>query len=102
LLAFFEKGDLRNDTVGQKEVINRLEAIAPKAEKAGVILGIESWLSAEEHMRIIDTVASENVKVYYDVCNSNDMGYNIYEEIRWLGKRGHICEFHMKENGFLL
>jgi len=34
------------------------------------------------------------------VCNSNDRGYDIYQEIRQLGKR--ICEFHAKENGALL
>jgi L-ribulose-5-phosphate 3-epimerase len=101
LLAFFEKGDLRNDPQGQKVVIERLQQVAPKAEKAGVILGIESWLSAKEHMDIINAVGSKNVQVYYDVCNSNDRGYNIYDEIRWLGKE-HICEFHCKENGSLL
>lgn len=102
LLAFFSKGDLKNDATGQREVINRLKKVAPKAERAGIILGIESWLSAGEHMKIIDAVASENIKVYYDVCNSEQMGYDIYKEIRWLGKQGQICEFHMKENGFLL
>jgi L-ribulose-5-phosphate 3-epimerase len=40
------------------------------------------------------------VQVYYDVCNSTDRGYDIYAEIRKLGKR--ICEFHAKENGSLL
>jgi len=101
LLAFFDKGDLRNDPAGQKVVIERLRRVAPKAEKAGVVLGIESWLSAKDHISIIKEVGSKNIKVYYDVCNSNDMGYNIYEEIRWLGKE-NICEFHCKENGFLL
>jgi L-ribulose-5-phosphate 3-epimerase len=101
LLAFFEKGDLRNDPAGQKVVIERLQQVAPKAEKAGVILGIESWLSAKEQVNIIDAVGSKNVQVYYDVCNSNDRGYNIYDEIRWLGKE-RICEFHCKENGSLL
>lgn len=101
LLAFFNNGDLRNDPAGQKAVIEKLTRVAPKAEKAGVLLGIESWLSAKDHMSIINSVGSKNVKVYYDVCNSNDMGYNIYEEIRWLGKE-NICEFHCKENGFLL
>lgn len=101
LLAFFNDGDLRNDAAGQKVVIEKLKKVAPKAEKLGVILGIESWLSAKEHMNIIDAVGSKNVKVYYDVCNSNQMGYNIYEEIRWLGKE-NICEFHCKENGYLL
>jgi L-ribulose-5-phosphate 3-epimerase len=101
LLAFFAKGDLKNDATGQKIVIERLQKVAPKAEKAGIILGIESWLSAKEHIDIINAVGSKNVQVYYDVANSNHMGYNIYEEIRWLGK-SQICEFHFKENGFLL
>jgi sugar phosphate isomerase/epimerase len=101
LLAFFGKGDLRDDPAGVAEVVRRLKKVAPKAEKAGVILGIESWLSAEQHMEIINAVKSPAVKVYYDVCNSNDRGYDIYQEIRRLGRR-HICEFHAKENGSLL
>ena len=100
LLAFFANGDLRNDTAGKEEVIKRLKDAAPKAEKAGVSLGIESWLSAPEHIEILDRVGSPAVRVYYDVCNSNDRGYDIYKEIRMLGKR--ICEFHAKENGALL
>ena len=101
LLAFFSKGDLRDDKPGTDEVVKRLKAVAPKAEKAGVILGIESWLSAEAHMDIIQRVGSRAVQVYYDVCNSHDRGYDIYKEIRWLGTK-HICEFHAKENGSLL
>ncbi|MBI5686366.1 MAG: sugar phosphate isomerase/epimerase [Verrucomicrobia bacterium] len=101
LLAFFSKGDLCDDKPGTDEVVKRLKAVAPKAEKAGVILAIESWLSAEAHMDIIQRVGSPAVQVYYDVCNSNDRGYDIYKEIRWLGTK-HICEFHAKENGALL
>ena len=101
LLAFFSKNDLKNDKKGTQAVIDRLKAVAPKAERAGVVLGIESWLSAPEHLAIIDAVGSPAVKVYYDVCNSSVMGYDIFKEIRELGKN-RICEFHLKENGFLL
>lgn len=101
LLAFFAKGDLVGDAAGQEEVIRRLKKVAPKAEKAGVVLGIESWMSAEATVRILDKVGSPAVKMYYDVCNSTDRGYDICKEIRWLGKK-NICEFHAKENGFLL
>jgi sugar phosphate isomerase/epimerase len=76
LVAFFGNGDLQ-------------------AEDAGVALGVESWLSAEKHMEIIDRVGSPAVKVYYDVGNSHKAGYDIYEEIRLLGKQ--ICEFHAKD-----
>ena len=101
LLAFFGKGDIAGDEKATQEVIRRLRKVAPKAEKAGVILGLESWLSAEDTMRILDRIGSPAVKMYYDVCNSTDRGYDIYKEIRWLGKK-NICEFHMKENGALL
>jgi L-ribulose-5-phosphate 3-epimerase len=101
LLAFFEKGDLRGDPEGQAEVISRLKQVAAKAEHQGVVLGIESWLSAPDHLRILETVGSRNVQVYYDLANSTQMGYDILAEIRQLG-RERICEFHAKENGFLL
>ena len=101
LLAFFSNDDLRGDKAGVDEVVRRLKAVAPKAQKAGVILGLESWLSAEQHLDILKRVGSPAVQVYYDLCNSTDMGYDICQEIRALGKR-RICEFHAKENGALL
>ena len=101
LLAFFGKGDIKGKPELTKEVIRRLKKVAPEAEKAGVTLGLETWLSAEEHMHIIDSVGSPAVQVYYDTANSNKMGYDIYKEIRQLG-RENICQFHCKENGFLL
>ncbi len=101
LLAFFEKGDLRGDPDGQAEVVRRLKGVAPRAEKNGVVLGIESWLSAADLLRILDEVRSPSIRVYYDLANSTQMGYDILAEIRQLG-RERICEFHAKENGALL
>ena len=101
LLAFFSNNDLRGDPKGTQVVIDKLKAVAPKAQKAGIVLGIESWLSAPEHIAIMDAVASPAVQVYYDVCNSTVGGYDIFKEIRDLGK-GRICEVHLKENDYLL
>ncbi len=95
LLAFFGEGDLQNDEQGVNTVIQRLRQVAPDAEIAGVKLGIESWLSAEQHIDIIEQVGSRAVKVYYDVANSHKAGYDIYKEIRQLGPL--ICEFHAKD-----
>jgi sugar phosphate isomerase/epimerase len=101
LLAFFGNGDLKGDDAGIQEVKRRLKKVVSKAEKAGVTLGIESWLSANEHLDIIHDIGSENIRVYYDVANSHKMGYDIYEEMSRLGKE-YICEIHAKENGHLL
>lgn len=96
LLACFGNGDLKGDPKGVDSVIAKLKGIAPEAEKAGLVLGIESWLSAEELMGILDRIGSPAVKVYYDVGNSHHMGYDIYKEIRLLGK-DRICEVHAKD-----
>lgn len=95
LLAFFGNGDLLDDPIGTDVTIERLKKVAPKAEDAGVTLAIESWLSATRHIEILDRVGSPAVKVYYDVGNSHHKGYDIYQEIRTLGKR--IVQFHAKD-----
>lgn len=101
LLAFFGNNDLRNDAKGKQEVVRRLKRVAPHAEKKDIILGIESYLSADEQIDIIDQVGSKNIKVYYDFCNVTDAGLDTVKEFKKLGKE-RICELHMKENGFLL
>jgi sugar phosphate isomerase/epimerase len=95
LLAFFGEGDLQNDEQGTDVVVKRLRRVAARAEEAGVTLAIESWLSAQQHIDIIRQVESPAVRVYYDVANSHKAGYDIYREIRQLGKL--ICEFHAKD-----
>jgi len=100
MIPFFGKADLRNDEAGTAVVVERLKRIAPRAEKAGVIIGMESQLSAEQHLDIINRVGSPAVKVYYDVGNSHKNGYDIYEEIRLLGSQ-HLCEFHAKDYEYL-
>lgn len=101
LLAFFGKNDLRDDVLGKQEVVRRLKAVMPVAEKAGITLGIESYLSASEHLDIIQQVGSSHLKVYYDFRNSADAGHDIFTDLKELGGE-LICEIHMKENGFLL
>lgn len=96
LLAFFSNGELRNDKQGVDVVVNRLRRVAPSAEEAGVVLGIESYLSAAEHIEIVKRVESPAVQVYYDVANSRNAGYDIFAEIRTLGKL--ICQFHAKDS----
>ncbi|MHC4402849.1 MAG: sugar phosphate isomerase/epimerase family protein [Planctomycetota bacterium] len=101
LLAFFGNGDINGKRDLQDEVVRRLKRVAPAAAEAGVVLGIESWLNVDDHLRMLDAVGSTAVQVYYDVANMEKQGYDIYREIRKLG-RERICEVHCKENGFLL
>jgi len=101
LLAFFGKGNIIDNQELQGNVIRRLKKVAPKAEKAGVVLGLETRLDADAHLRILDAVGSPAVQVYYDVANMTNGGYDVPAELRRLG-RDRICQIHMKENGCLL
>ena len=100
LLPFFGRGALTThaemDYVG-----DALKELAPEAEKADVILGLEDTISAEDNVRIMDRAGSKAVLVYYDVGNSTNRGFDVVQEIRWLGK-SRICQMHLKDNPHLL
>jgi L-ribulose-5-phosphate 3-epimerase len=96
LLPFFGKGAL-NNTDEMDKVGDVLKEIAPSAEKAGVILGLEDTISARDNVRIMERTKSPAVLCYYDVGNSTENGFKVVEEIRWLG-RDRICEVHLKDN----
>ncbi len=96
LLPFFGKGAL--ETQQEKEYVgDTLKEIASEAEKAGVILGLENTISAEDNVRIMDRARSKAVLVYYDIGNSTLKGFNVVREIDWLGKK-RICQIHFKDN----
>jgi len=96
LLPFFGKGALETPAE-MDHVGDVLREVAPEAEKAGVVLGLENTISARDNVRIMERAQSPAVKVYYDVGNSTNNGHKIIEEIRWLG-RERICEVHIKDN----
>ncbi len=96
LLPFFGKWALQNQAE-MNATGDILRELAPEAEKAGVILGLEDTISAEDNVRVMDRARSKNVLVYYDVGNSTRNGFDILKEIRWLGK-DRICQIHLKDN----
>ncbi len=103
LLAFFGTGELREENAtDMRRVIEVLKELAPRAEKAGVVLGVESYLSLKGHLRILDAVASPAVQVYYDFYNSHvTKGYDFRNDLKTLG-RERICEVHFKEGPHML
>lgn len=96
LLAFFSAGDLVDDEAGIAETIRRLKNLAPRAEAAGLVYGIESWLKVPVLERILDAVNSPSIQVYYDVGNMQKVGEDVGAAIRRLG-RERICQVHCKD-----
>jgi sugar phosphate isomerase/epimerase len=96
LLPSFGKGALAS-RAEMAYVGDVLRDLAPEAGRAGVVLGLENTISAEDNVRIMERARSEAVRVYYDVGNSTNNGFDPVKEIRWLGAR-RICQIHLKDN----
>jgi sugar phosphate isomerase/epimerase len=100
LIPFFGRADLTQNTDHFPIVVEKFKRLARIAERHKKILSIESTLSAEDHLRMIDAVGSGALKVYYDTANGvlYDKHYDIFHEMELLGKHNYISQIHFKEN----
>jgi len=99
LVPFFYAGAIEN--AAEKDFVgDALRELAPAAERTGITLGLENWLSARDNVYIMERARSSAVKVYYDIANSTTSGFNPADEIPWLGAE-RICQFHLKDRGYL-
>ncbi len=101
LLPFFDKSVL--DFSNEKEVartINSLKELAPRAEEKGVVISIESTLSAEELLRLLEKVASPAVQVYLDPWNCFHCKYDLMRDIPLL--KDYIHQVHLKNGNRLM
>ena len=102
LIPFFGNGDLTVHDDHLPLVVEKLKRLAPVAARNRKVLAVESYLSAEALLKLIDAVGSEAIKVYYDVRNSSNKHYDIFNELELLGKDRLISQIHFKEDRHLL
>jgi sugar phosphate isomerase/epimerase len=95
-LAFLPLG-VKSDLVKYPElrpaIIARLKAIAPKAEAAGLVVGIETALDAAGEAKLLDEIGSPAIRSYFNFSNAIQNGRDLLTEIRTLG-RSRICQIH--------
>lgn len=95
-LPFGVKGDVRSDPSVRAAFVAALRRAAPKAEAAGVVLGIETNLDADGHKRFLDDVGSKAVQVTLNLGDAVERGEDLGRTIRDLGHE-RICQIHCKE-----
>jgi sugar phosphate isomerase/epimerase len=97
LVPFFGKAHLlQGSQFKQAEVdslVERLKALAPKAEAANVVLGLECTLTAKQYGELLDRVGSKSVGAYYDIGNCTGAGFDVPGDIRALGERLSLIHF---------
>jgi L-ribulose-5-phosphate 3-epimerase len=99
LLPFFGKAAMTNrEEMGY--VADIVKQHAKTAQSAGIVLGLEDTISAQDNAWMLDRIGSPAVKVYYDIGNSTNNGFDTVKEIRWLGGK-RIAQMHIKDRGYL-
>ena len=96
-------GDSRINMKDQREVdffVAMMKEVARYAEKAGVVVALEDWISAEDNIRLLDAIGSDSVRVYYDAHNIKSKLHDPYGEPTRLGKRIH--QVHVKNGSKLM
>jgi L-ribulose-5-phosphate 3-epimerase len=87
------KGDLVKYPELRPAVVERLKAVGKTAEKAGVVIGIETALSATEEVKLLKDIGSPAIQIYFNFSNPLKNGRDLYKELAILG-RDRICQIH--------
>jgi len=87
------KGDLVKYPELRPAVVERLKEVGKIAEQAGVVIGIETSLSATEEVKLLKDIGSPAIQIYFNFANPLEAGRNLYKEMAILGKN-RICQIH--------
>lgn len=87
------RGDLLQHPELRGAIVERLRAAAQRAEKAGVVIGIETALDAVGEAKLLDEIGSPAIRSYFNFANALQNGRDLHTELRTLG-RERICQIH--------
>lgn len=85
--------DIKKNPFVRDSVISRLRVAGKMAEEAGVVIGIETSLSAKEEVQLLKEIGSKGIKIYFNFSNPLKEGRNLLAELKTLGK-DRICMIH--------
>ena len=86
-------GDLVKHPELRPAIVERLKTAGAQAEKAGVVIGIETALSAKDEVKLLSDIGSPAIRSYFNFANALQAGRDLLAELRTLGKE-RICQIH--------
>ncbi|MCX2452524.1 sugar phosphate isomerase/epimerase [Pedobacter sp. PLR] len=87
------QGDLVKNPELRPAIVERLKVIGKMAKKAGVVIGIETALDAQNELQLLKDIGSTGVKSYFNFSNAIKNGRDLHSELRTLGKK-NIVQIH--------
>ncbi len=95
-VAFLPLGvpcDLAEHPELRSAVVERLRWAGTLAQDAGVVIGIETSLSAADEVKLLDEIDSPAIKSYFNVAQALKHGRDVCQELKTLGK-DRLCQIH--------
>jgi sugar phosphate isomerase/epimerase len=87
------KGDLVKYPNLRPAIVSRLKEVGKIAEKAGVVIGIETALDAKSELQLLKDIGSPAIKSYFNFENALQNGRDLNKELQTLGKN-YIVQIH--------
>lgn len=87
------QGDLRKNPELRPAIVERLKVVGRMAQKAGVVVGIETALDATGEVALLDEIGSKHIQIYFNFSNPLKEGRDLHQELRILGRK-RICQIH--------
>jgi sugar phosphate isomerase/epimerase len=87
------RGDLVQHPELRPAIVKRLKAAAPRAEDAGLVIGVETALDAAAEAQLLDEIGSPAIRSYFNFANALQNGRDLHQELQTLGKE-RICQIH--------
>lgn len=84
------KGDLVKYPNLRPAIVARLKEVGKIAEKAGVVIGVETSLDARSELQLLKEIGSPAIKSYFDFQNALDNGRDLEKELQILGKKNIV------------
>jgi sugar phosphate isomerase/epimerase len=103
-VAFLPLGiqcDLVKKPALRDSVVSRLKVAGKMAEKAGVVIGIETALDARGEKELLKDINSPAIKSYFNFSNALKNGRDLEKELKILGKK-NIVQIHCTDDDGVL
>lgn len=84
------KGDLVKYPNLRPAIVSRLKEVGSIAEKAGVVIGIETSLDAKSELQLLKDIGSPAIKCYFNFQNALDNNRDLEKELQILGKKNIV------------
>jgi len=85
--------DLKKNPEKRPSVVARLKEAGMMAQDAGVVIAIETALSAKEEVALLKEIGSPAIRIYFNFSNPLKEGRDLHKELRILGAK-NIAMIH--------